>query len=326
MSRPRELLLGALLVGVAGALRLFRLDALPFSEAEAARALTAASLLSGQPPGVWTEPALHAVSALTAFLFGLTDNALRLAPAFSGTAAVALLWLYRPMLGAVPTLAAQALLALSPTMIASSRTLSAEALAQPLLLLLVWCGLRFAAIGAGWALSSAAVCAGLLLNLGPAGISCLLALSLAPAVAWTMGRGVRGVPPTRWVEGLVAFLIAFTLGASGLLLNPQGFGAPALRAWAAAFEPQPATGLLNLGALKLGVYETAVLFAGVPAAVWAFWRVRQAPAVLPLFAMWAAGGLLLLGAMGDRGAWTLLPAALPLTVLAGAGLGTTRRE
>ncbi|MBI3158762.1 MAG: hypothetical protein HYZ26_04065 [Chloroflexi bacterium] len=163
--------------GLALALRLGALDAIPLAENEAHWALQAHRLADGQAAEFGPQP-LYVI--LTGFLFrwlGSGDQLARLLPALAGAALVAAPFLWRERLGRIPALALAFGLALDPGLVAVSRQAGGP---MPALAFLT---LGFSA----WLLNAPAV-AGVLLALGllsgPAlwhGLVVLLLAALADA-------------------------------------------------------------------------------------------------------------------------------------------------
>jgi 4-amino-4-deoxy-L-arabinose transferase-like glycosyltransferase len=110
------------LIAVAAALRLARLDALPLTFEESARAFDALRASQGFVPEGWNGDLTAVVISYLFRIFGESDFVARLAPAVAGAAMVAILWLGGRVLGRTGALVAAGLLAFSPLALLVSRS------------------------------------------------------------------------------------------------------------------------------------------------------------------------------------------------------------
>lgn len=198
---PAALVVAAVVVGVAIALRLAALDVFALGPDEAERAYDAYALLRGRPLGPGEElgtvgPLFLLLQALGLFLFGATDATARLAPALLGLAMLPLALALRPFVGRAAALGMAGLLAISPTLVYASRTADPEVGVACFSLLLVVAVLRAglphapAAAVRRWA-TVAGIAVGAMLACGPTAITVLLGLAAAAAAALTFDRSPR---------------------------------------------------------------------------------------------------------------------------------------
>lgn len=191
-----ETVLYALLFILALALRLWRLDHYPLSDAEAAQSWPALQLYQGNPLGVTSySPLLLSLNALTFFLLGVNDFTARLAPALLGSLIVILPVTLHRQLGRRACLLAAALLAFSPTAVFLSRTLNSEIGLAAGALMVVAGFFNWSEEGRrGWLLLAAAGLA-LLLTSGPMVISVLIVFGLIVALKFSAFKAL-------WQNGL----------------------------------------------------------------------------------------------------------------------------
>jgi hypothetical protein len=110
------------LIAAAAALRLARLDALPFTFEESARALDALRVSQDSVPEGWNGDLAAVVTSYLFRAFEGSELVARVAPAVAGSVMVAAVWLGGRGLGRVGALAAGALLAFSPLALLLSRS------------------------------------------------------------------------------------------------------------------------------------------------------------------------------------------------------------
>lgn len=293
--------------------------------------------------------------ALLLFLFGISDQIVRLGPALAGIGTVALVIWLRPYLGRAGALLAGLLLAISPSLVYFSRLEQPDAYAAFFATLLFVALLRTFDRGRGSDLVLAAAAAALLFVSAPVGPTLLLIFVAVTGLLWARGRmtiagtsddeedaaeerpfGAAGLMAAR--EGALPGLL---LAVAILLLSFSAFGAvpgnlangPAewLGAWGRSIvgptggEPGRDS-FFALGLLPL--YEPLALLAGL----WAIGRLFSPPADGPtpqrggtaaraILGFWAVVGVILLAVGGAQQPELLLLSAVPLTLLAGAALG-----
>lgn len=345
----------ALLVAAAG-LRLAGLASAALDPAAARQAYAAYGLYYGSGAGLGSGAAAPFPTIFTTllfFLFGVSDEIARLAPALAGLGIVALAALTRPYLGSAGALGAGALLALSPTMVYFSRqpvpTIYATFFA--LLLFIAWS--RALERGGRGDVVLAAVAAALLALCGPTGLTLLVALGLLFAVKRAGSRARGAGPGGQDDDGMAApstsrgstALYAILAALATLALGFSAFGAAPENLWAgpialardwgtSLFAAAPGRGpTFALGLLLL--YEPLLLITALGALVSPgatgsslLSAPRSPRAVL---AVWVLLGAILLALGGaTRPELVLLP-VLPLALLGGMALGDlgaalTRRE
>ncbi|MBE7557217.1 MAG: glycosyltransferase family 39 protein [Anaerolineales bacterium] len=191
-----ETVLYALLLILALALRLWRLDHYPLSDAEAAQSWPALQLYRGGPLGVASySPLLLSLNALAFFLLGVNDFTARLAPALLGSLIVILPVTLRRQLGRRACLLAAALLAFSPTAVFLSRTLNSEIGLAAGALMVVTGFFNWTEDGRRSSLLLAAAGLALLLTSGPMVISVLIVFGLIIALKFSAFKAL-------WQNGL----------------------------------------------------------------------------------------------------------------------------
>jgi hypothetical protein len=324
LSLSGEALLYGLALLVAAALRLALAGRDPLAPSETATALAALDLVAGrsQPGGM---PLAEVLSAFVFFIAGGSDLAARLPAVLAGVGTVAILPLFRPLLGRRAALLAAFLLAVSPFALGISRRLDSESFALLGALLITLGVFRFLAEGRlGWLLL-AIVTLGPLLAAGPGALTFVLSLATAGAAARLAGLqlfSVRALWQQRenqaalgWAA-LAAVLLYLTC-ASRVFLDGHGLALPALRAWVETFS---GGGSLVLPLVALLSYEPFALVFGVAGAVR---LLRSSPGEEPrqlpclgFLAVWSAIalGVALLG--GQRLVGPLASVTVPLTLLA----------
>ncbi len=253
-------------------LRLFRLGALPLTDAEAQWALQAWQLAQGKHPLLGSQVAYLVPAAFFFFVFGSFNFFARLAPALSGSALVWLPWLFRRQLKPRPALILAFGLALEPGLLALSRQAGSPILAITFLLF-AW---------GFWEQNRprpAGIFAALALLSGPAFWAGLLGLG----ITWAIRQGVESRPAGEsaagpaakrpdWTEALKSGLPVLILGSSLFFLSPNGLSAwlNALPEYLSGWSRPTGVGALRLF-LALLIYQPfAVVFAAL--AIGRGWR------------------------------------------------------
>ncbi len=279
--------------------------------------------------------------ALLLFLFGVSDQVVRLGPALAGIGTVALAIPLRPYLGRAGALLAGFLLAISPSVVYFSRLELPDAYAAFFATLLFVAILRaFDGARRGGIVLLGATAA-LLFVSAPVGLSLLLILLVAAVLLPIVLPGARderfGMANLR-VAGREGWLPAVLLAVALLLLIFSAFGAVPgnlaagpvdwLGAWGTTLFG-PAQGgrgpLFALGLLPL--YEPLALIAGLVGLVRLFTRPVDASeqtggvTARGMLAFWAIVGTILLAIGGGAQPQQILLVAVPLCLLAGATLG-----
>jgi uncharacterized protein (TIGR03663 family) len=289
--------------------------------------------------------------AILLFLFGISDQIVRLGPALAGIGSVALVLWLRPYLGRAGALLAAFFLAISPVATYFSRLEEPDAYATFFALLLFVGLLRLCDGGGRGAMILTAVAAAFLFVAAPVGPTLLLVFLGAALVLWFRGRAtaLTGIDDERaafgapgLLDGVRAGGLYALLGAVAvLLLVFSAFGAvptniasgPAewIGAWIGTFTgpggmADGRDGLFALGLLPL--YESLALLAGIAGALRLFIgpalpaeQGRGGGVARAILTAWALVGVLLVLIAGARQPGLLLLASVPLTLLAGAAIG-----
>jgi len=246
-------------------LRLFRLGALPLTDAEAQWALQAWQLAHGKHPLLGSQVVYLLPSAFFFFVFGSSNFFARLLPALSGSALVWLPWLFRRQVKPRPALILAFALAVEPGLLALSRQAGSPILAVTFLLF-AW-GFweqnkpRLAGIFAALALlSGAALWAGV----------------LGLFITWAIRQGVEarraeespeGPAAKRlaWAEAWKSGLPVLILAASLFFLSPNGLSAwlNALPEYLRGWNRPTDVGALRLFLALLIYQPLALVFAAL---------------------------------------------------------------
>jgi 4-amino-4-deoxy-L-arabinose transferase-like glycosyltransferase len=322
-----EALLYIAILLLAAWLRLSELDILPLADAEAARALNAASLTPHASP-FWqdsnsitvVEPAYYFLTTIVFHLFGASDANARIVPALAGLALVLTPLLVRRRIGRATALVVSALFAISPVLLTTARTASGASLAGLGLVgaLALLLGedkgptgkvrARWAAAGLGFALAA-----------GPSVFHGLLSLGLGATLVYASQPERRSwrslIISTEnrrlglWITLGVMLGVAggFGLALSGLAGLAESLGKWFL-GWLARGDTRSLTELAMLAA-----YEPLVLVFGVVGAVVAVRERDQAG----ITAAWLSlGGVLSVLVYPARQGSDLIWVVVPLSFLA----------
>ena len=324
-----EVLVWLGLIAAGAALRLARLDALPLTFEESARAFDALRVSRNAVPDGWTG---DLAAALTSYLFRVLDDSdlvARLVPAVAGALMVGAVALCGRGLGRVGALAAGALLAFSPLAILLARSATAFSLGGLLAVAMAGSLLSYIrepraltafvfAVAFGLAPSTDAVAT-------TAALACAGFLLLEPvaggeevARAW----GVFRRSPSHWLSVALVLAAALELALTHFGTSLDKTGLAGLRQWGDMFglprdgrEPEYQLALLL-------AYEWPVLLAGGLGVVFFVWRMARggAGALAPaqrLALVWTVLGILVVALATQREAGQLFILVLPLAVLAG---------
>jgi hypothetical protein len=318
------------LIAAGAALRLARLDALPLTFDESARAFDALRVSHNAVPDGWRG---DLAGALTSYLFralGETDLVARLVPAVAGALMVGAVALCGRGLGRSGALAAGALLAFSPLAVLLARSGTAFSLGGLLAVAMAGSLLSYIrepraltafvfAVAFGLAPSTDAVAT-------TAALACVGFLLLEPVVAgggqvaraWVVFRR----SPSHWLSVALVLAAALELALTHFGTSVERTGLPGLRQWGDMFalprdgrEPEYQVALLL-------AYEWPVLLAGGLAAAFFVWRMARggARALTPgqrLGLVWTALAAFAVAAATQREAGQLLMLVVPLAVLGG---------
>jgi 4-amino-4-deoxy-L-arabinose transferase-like glycosyltransferase len=320
-----ELIAWCLVLLAAAALRLLDLSALPLGPADGPRARAALELTRGTTTPEWGGDLTSGLTALVFRLFGDSDATARVGAALCGVAAVAVLALYRPLMGRGAALVAALLLAISPVAVGTARSLSPEAAALPLALVLPPLAGRLFLRGRLGAAPPLMLVLGIGLGTGALvpGVALVTLLWLAVEPAWLddpapadVGRELIRRPRLLLICALAllpGLLLAFDrYGAGWERLTLSAFGA-----WSGPPAEASAPRAWWYLPVVLFAYEPLALALGAAGAVLVAARWQCAGAGPRLAAVWGlAGGLMALLWL-QRDPAQLLLLTVPLALLSG---------
>jgi len=320
-----EMMLYGVILVVALALRLARLDLWPLTHTEASTALAAWRTIQGS---LWRPsyylPLVYDANLLLFWLTRATDASARILSALVGAGLVLLPYWSRDLLGRRAALVASLVLALAPTWVYLSRAADGAILATAAGAVLLLAAFRAVQSGEARRFRVGAAALALGLTAGPQIYSTLLALALSLLFwAWLGRRSGRGAQARRWLrlvatrDNVVIFLICFLFFAGGLTFNPGGVGASFNLAgrWAQSLLPAHSGLPWFTAPGNLLLYESLTLILALVGAVWG---VRQRDALDCALSGWV-GIALLLSIVGHRESMWLLGILLPLVLLASRG-------
>jgi uncharacterized protein (TIGR03663 family) len=268
------------------------------------------------------------------FLFGITDQTARLAPALMGTIMVGLPYFLRRQIGSVAALAAAAILCFSPSYLYFSRFAREDIYVACITLGLLIAVFRFLEHPRPWHPS-------LILGLLAASFATkettyitvfvagtfLLALMARDVVVFrgrealrgSVVTAVRSLGPDAWIWGLVTFAGVFTLLFSTFLFHPEGLRdgvVKSLQYWLSQQPVQRGTQPWFYYLVVIPAYEWPVVILGALGVA----AVVRRPTPVGAFLIWAF--LLSLAVYtwaGEKMPWLTLHILLPLIFLAGIG-------
>ena len=329
--------LGSIFV-VALVLRLVQLGEKPLHHDESIHAWFAWRLFSGE--GYEYDPTYHGpvqfyLYTLAYFLFGVSDTAVRVAPALVGSAMTLLPWFLRAQLGRVAALSACALLAISPSYLYFSRFAREDIFVATITLGLIVLVFRFLQRPQRW---QPAAILGLLaasfatkettyITAFVAGSFFLGAIALEsvrsrraglPALGGPIVTAIRAVGGHAWAgsDELRARLHAALLDLPREPAGPprRRLGEHPLLALAASREPRRPAVVLPTSSLP--AYELPIVLLALLGTVVCLRRRT----LLGLFLVYdAALSLVVYSWAGERMPWLILHPLLPLVLLAGVG-------
>ncbi len=331
-----EHLLFGLAFGLALLMRFLMLGLRPISDPEAALALQALGLASGQHPALTGFPGYLQLTGLTFFLLGSSTFLARLWPALAGSLLVLAPAGFRSRLGGKPALILAFLIALDPVLISLSREAGSAMLA-----------VAFTTLAAGYVLQRKPVRAGLFAGLallgGPqfwagivifaisAGLYALVRKSRFFGSADSdpaAGEPDRSAPAREfWQTAGIAFMAVVLLAGTLLFMVPEGIAAlgVSLSTWVRSWA---APGGLPAGWMAIALLgdELFVLFL----AVWGIARglLQRSRSAVGL-AIWLGVALIFAflpaGRQPDSLGWVEIP-LLTLAALGLSGLGKAEAE
>lgn len=319
------------LIAAAAALRLARLDALPLTLDESARAFDALLVSQNNVPASWSGDLASALTSYLFRLFGDSEFVARAVPAVAGSLMVAAVWLCGRGMGRVGALVAGALLAFSPLALLLSRSavpFSLGALLAVGMTAALFSYLRepraltafLFAVAFGLALSTDAVAT-------TAAIAVVAFLFLEPVLSegGTVARawGVFRRSPSHWLSVALVLAAALELGLTHFGTSIDRLGLAGLTQWGEMFALPRDSREPEYQILVLLAYDWPVLLAGGIGAVVFVQRLikRRAAALTPFqrfVLLWAALATLVVALTTQREAGQLLILMLPLALLGGA--------
>lgn len=327
-----ETVVWLVVIGLAAALRLARLDHLPLAIDESVRAFAAWQTSQGDAPANWPGDMTSALTAYLFSIFGSSDLLARLLPALAGSALVALFWPLSRYVGGA-ALAAAGLLAFSPLLVHLSRSslpYSVGAFLSLTMVLSLFAYLRtqrpqylfVLVLSLGLALGS---------DLVSTSTALIVIAFLAYEIAWRRSQEVLAAAglirqnPALLIASLLFFLGALELGVTHFGTSVDRLNLAGLRQWVDMFA-LPRDGLpwhFHPGILMS--YEALLLLLGGSAYLWLLSRwVASRGEDVSLFQrflfFWASGAAVVIAITTRREAGQLVLLLLPLALLAGSWL------
>jgi len=319
-------------IGLAAALRLARLDHLPLAIDESVRAFAAWQTSQGDAPANWPGDMTSALTAYLFSIFGSSDLLARLLPALAGSALVALFWPLSRYAGGA-ALAAAGLLAFSPLLVHLSRSslpYSVGAFLSLAMVLSLFAYLRtqrpqylfVLTLSLGLALSS---------DLVSTSTALIVVAFLAYEMTWQRSQEVLAAAglirqnPALIIASLLFFLGALELGVTHFGTSVDRLSLAGPRQWVDMFA-LPRDGLpwhFHPGILMS--YEALLLLLGGSAYLWLLSRwVASRGEDISIFQrflfFWASGAAVIIAITTRREAGQLVLLLLPLALLAGSWL------
>jgi hypothetical protein len=325
-----DVLLWLGLIAAAAALRLARLDALPLTFEESARAFDALRVSENTIPEGWSGDLTAALTSYLFRLFGESEAVARLVPALAGAAMVAAVWAGSRALGRIAALVAGALLAFSPLALLISRSalpFSAGGLLAVGMTVALFSYLREPRAPTAFVF---AVCFGLAPSTDAvattAAIAVLTFLLLEPVLfresevarAW----GVLRRSPTHWLSVGLVLIGALELGITHLGTFVDRLDLAGLTQWREMFAlPRDGRPPEYQLALLLAYDWPVLLFGGTAVGVFVWRLARRGARVLTppqrFLLLCTAVASLVTALTAQREAGQLLILVLPLALLAG---------
>jgi 4-amino-4-deoxy-L-arabinose transferase-like glycosyltransferase len=327
---PLDTLVWVALVIAAAALRFARLDALPLTFDESARAFEALRVSQNSVPAGWDGDLTAAATSYLLRAFEETEFVVRLVPALAGALTVVAAWLSGRALGPRGALVAGALLAFSPLMVLMSRTAAPYSFGA--LLAVAMTGALFSYLERPRALPmfGFSVAFGLALSSDPVGVTAALAvvafLFLEPMLsresAVARGWAAFRASPAHWLSAAMVLAAALELGLTHFGTSLDRIGLAGFELWGEMFELPRDGREPEYHLFLLLAYDWPVLLAGGGAFAFYAWRlVRRGGAALSppqLFVLvWLALAAVVAALVTQREAGQLLMLVVPLALLAG---------
>ena len=332
LSISLETVVWLAIIGLAAALRLARLEHLPLTVDESARALASWQTSEGNVPGNWTGDMTQAVTAYLFALFGAGDLLARLLPALLGCLAVALFWPLARHVGGAALLAAL-LVAFSPLLVHVSRSGLPYAAGAALSLAMVAAFFAFLRTRSPVSLFALALATGLALASDAIATSTailllvFLTLEATTSRSSAIGEALAQVrrSPALALSALLIFLGGLELGVTRFGTDINRLSLPGLRLWTDMFDLPRDSLPWHFHPGLLISYEAPVFILGTVGYLWVLYRWLTASAEgVPLFqrflVVWASGAALIIAVTTRREAGQLVLLLLPLALLAGCWL------
>jgi uncharacterized protein (TIGR03663 family) len=337
---PRAWWLSALgVLAVATVLRLAELDLKPFHHDEGVNGHFLLGLYRNgvyhYDPANFHGPTLVYLAWLSAHVFGLTDFALRLVPAASGVAIVALILGLRGHLGPVGATSAAALLAVSPGATYFSRYFIHESLFAFLTLALVGIAIRYRESPRPLFAAAGGTVVALMCATKETAVLALSVLALAGFLAHQYSH-LRGIPtasllprPRKMVVSAAVAVSAFVVLAASLFsvffADTAGIGKAlgSLKFWsntATSSYRAPTSSYLEW--LTQG--DPAVLWLGLAGCLYIL--VRPTRPFHIFCALWALGAIVEYSLIPYKTPWLTLNMIVPLAAAAGCGFEALARS
>jgi len=332
LSISLETVVWLVVIALAAALRLARLDHLPLAIDESVRTFASWQTSQGDTPANWPGDMTASLTAYLFSIFGSSDLLARLLPALAGAALVALFWPLSRYVGGAALVAA-GLVTFSPLLVYVSRSSLPYSVGAFLSLAMV------VSLFAYLRTQRPPYLFALILTLGLALGSDLVSISTALIVVafliyeigWRRSQAVLAAAerirqnPALLVSGLLFFLGASELGVTHFGTSIDRISLPGLHQWVAMFE-LPRDGLpwhFHPGILMS--YEALLLLLGGSAYLWLLSRwIASRGEDVSLFQrflfFWATGAAVIIAITTRREAGQLVLLILPLAFLAGSML------
>ena len=338
LSVSLETVVWLVIIGLAAALRLARLEHLPLTVDESTRALASWQTAEGDVPANWTGDMTQAVTAYLFAAFGAGDLLARLLPALLGCLTVALFWPLARHMGRAALLAA-VFVALSPLLVHVSRSGLPYAAGGALSLAMVAAFFTFVKTRSPVSLFALALATGLALASDAIATSTAILLlvfltletttSRSPAIGEALAEVRRS--PTLAFSALLIFLGGLELGVTRFGTDIDRLSLPGLRLWTDMFNLPRDSLPWHFHPGLLISYEAPLFILGTVGYLWVLyhWLTKSAEGA-PLFqrflVVWASGAALIIAVTTRREAGQLVLLLLPLALLAGCWLETLVAE
>ncbi|MFN8675074.1 MAG: hypothetical protein U0Z70_01730 [Thermomicrobiales bacterium] len=316
-------------------LRLTRLNAVALNPQEAPFAYDAWVLYRGQPPV--TGEALPNVGAFLLllqgacfFLFGATDVVARLAAVIPGVLLVLAPLALRRWVGGPAALGMAVMLAISPTLVYASRVINPEVIVALCAAAVVAAIVALArAPKSAFPAAATGIAAGVALGTGPSALTVAITLIIGLGAAGltaprgTIADGLRGLrQPLNALWSVIAFVITVVVIFTRLFSYPAGIAGfwETLGAWRQLLFGPGGGQPVALFLLVLLVYELLALLFALVALTTGGATHSDA---LALFAVWGLAAFCLWSFSAGRAPEQAIHVVLPITLLAGIGVGET---